>query len=55
MEYPWFSCELQIIDENIVDICSEDVSFYKKLNKLGFICQVDTKVLVGHEKMNILS
>lgn len=54
IEYPWFSSEVNIIADNIIDISSEDVSFCRKLITAGIEVVVDTSVIVGHEKMVIL-
>ena len=51
LEYPWFYEPLQEINENVRDMCSEDVAFCKKLNRSGIKIWVDPKIRVGHQKL----
>lgn len=51
LKYPWFSPIYEKkIDKNVVDFCSEDVSFCKKVLQKGLKIYVDTSIVVGHEK-----
>jgi len=58
MQYPYFATELQEIvtsDGKVMkDMCSEDVSFCKNIQKAGFSVHVDTDLVVGHEKALII-
>jgi len=58
LEYPYFNSDLQVIQRenntDLVDMCSEDVSFCKNLQKAGFTVYVNTDIRVGHEKSLIL-
>jgi hypothetical protein len=55
MTYPYFNSELQEIigDDGLIlrDICSEDVSFCKNIQKLGVPIVVNTDIRVGHNKL----
>lgn len=54
LSYPYFNQELQRIKtedgKELVDMCSEDVSFCKNLQKAGFQVMLHTRLRVGHEK-----
>ena len=50
LKYPWFWGPLESINDSIVDMNSEDVSFCKALEAAGHPIYVDTKVRVGHRK-----
>lgn len=51
LKYPWFApiYENKIAD-GVVDFCSEDVSFCKKVLKKGYKIWIDPNIVVGHEK-----
>ena len=53
LKYPWFRSELNTIGE-LVDLCSEDVSFCNALKAAGHPVHVDTKLRVGHQKKMII-
>jgi hypothetical protein len=53
LNYPWFE-PLFIKHENIVEFCSEDLSFCKKAKDKGFDIWIDPVVRVGHEKRAIV-
>lgn len=53
IKYPWFRSELNTIGE-LVDLCSEDVSFCNALKAAGHPIHIDTKLRVGHQKKMIL-
>ena len=51
LKYPWFTPIFERkIAKGVVDFCSEDVSFCKKVLKQGYKIYVDTTIVVGHEK-----
>ena len=51
IKYPWFEPIFEDkLAPNVLDFCSEDVSFCKKVLKKGFKIYVDTDIVVGHEK-----
>jgi hypothetical protein len=52
--YPWFAPQFYKFPNEIEDFSSEDVSFCKKAQKFGYKIYVDPKVIVGHEKPQIL-
>ena len=54
LEYPWFAPKLMYIDENVQDVCSEDVSFCHDAKDVGFDIWMDPTCRVGHEKMVII-
>ncbi len=55
LEYPWFKPLFEYeIAKNVVDFCSEDVSFCKQILKKGYKIYIDTTVIVGHEKLTVL-
>lgn len=58
LKYPYFNSELQkIVTEDgkeLVDMCSEDVSFCKNVQSLGYEIFVNTEIRVGHEKSLII-
>ena len=51
LEYPWFAPKLMHIDENIQDVCSEDVAFCHDVKDAGFDIWMDPTCRVGHEKL----
>jgi hypothetical protein len=53
LTYPWFE-PLFFKHEDIVEFCSEDVSFCKKARDKGFDVWVDPLLRIGHEKKGIL-
>jgi hypothetical protein len=54
LKYPWFYSPLENINDTIVDLNSEDVSFCKALWDAGHPVHIDTKIRVGHQKRVIL-
>jgi hypothetical protein len=53
LKYPWFyHTELRIGD--MVDMCSEDVSFCKNIQKLGIPIFIDKTIWVGHYKSFVI-
>ena len=54
LKYPWFYGPLEVINESVVDMNSEDVSFCKALEAAGHPIYVDTKVRVGHQKSLVI-
>lgn len=51
LKYPWFSPIFERkISKDVVDFCSEDVSFCKKVLKKGYKIYIDPTIVVGHEK-----
>lgn len=54
MKYPYFEPVKMILNENIQDYASEDVSWCINIRKLGFKIFVDPTVIVGHEKTLLL-
>jgi hypothetical protein len=58
LKYPYFNQELQHIKgvngEDIVDMCSEDVSFCKNIQQAGYDIMLNTRLRVGHEKSVVL-
>ena len=51
LKYPWFSPIYENkIQKNVVDFCSEDVSFCKKVLQKGYKIYIDPNIVVGHEK-----
>jgi len=54
LKYPWFYGPLEVINESVVDMNSEDVSFCKALVAAGHPIYVDTKVRVGHQKALVI-
>jgi hypothetical protein len=53
IQYPWFESE-RLEHKQYIDICSEDVSFCKKILKAGFEIYLDTTIRVGHLKTHII-
>lgn len=58
LEYPWFTSDTEKMlgedGQTIVDLCSEDVSFCRALDKVGVSIMLDTTVRVGHQKPMII-
>jgi hypothetical protein len=54
LKYPWFYGPLEVINDSVVDMNSEDVSFCKALVAAGHPIYVDTKVRVGHQKALVI-
>lgn len=58
LEYPWFTSDTETMlgedGQTIVDLCSEDVSFCRALDKVGVSIMLDTTVRVGHQKPMII-
>ena len=58
LQYPYFNRELQRIKSKdgveMVDMCSEDVSFCKNIEDAGYDIMLNTRLRVGHEKAVIL-
>jgi hypothetical protein len=52
--YPWF-CQLKKQIGDLEDYCSEDVAFCHLAKEAGFKIFIDPKMVVGHEKMRILT
>ena len=51
LKYPWFSPIFEKdIAPNVIDFCSEDVSFCQKVLQKGFKIYIDPDIIVGHEK-----
>jgi hypothetical protein len=53
LKYPWFE-PLFFQFDNIIEFCSEDVSFCKKAKDKGFDIWVDPAIRIGHEKKIVL-
>ena len=54
VEYPWF-CQLKKQIGDLEDYCSEDVAFCHLARKAGFQIFIDPQLVVGHEKMRVLT
>jgi hypothetical protein len=58
LKYPYFDQELQRIEtedgKEIVDMCSEDVSFCKNIQAAGYQVYVHTGLRVGHDKRIVI-
>lgn len=54
LQYPYFHEDLQTIGDDMVDECSEDVAFCKKIVRAGYKIHVHPQLRVGHEKNVIL-
>jgi hypothetical protein len=54
MKYPYFHRELHVIDDEIRDMCSEDVAFCKNVKDAGYDVIINTGLHVGHEKMMVI-
>lgn len=58
LQYPYFNRELQKLrgkdGTELVDMCSEDVSFCKNIEDAGYDIMLNTRLRVGHEKSVIL-
>ena len=52
--YPWF-CQLKKQIGDLEDYCSEDVAFCHLAKEAGFKIFIDPHMVVGHEKMRILT
>lgn len=52
---PWFKPIIYPLkDSGVEDVCSEDVSFCLRIKENGFKIWADPRVIVGHEKLQIL-
>jgi hypothetical protein len=54
LEYPWFEPQTINFGNDIEDFASDDISFCIKAKKAGYQIFVDPKVIIGHEKSEIL-
>jgi len=58
LKYPFFNHELQCITtedgKELMDMCSEDVSFCKNIQAAGYTVYVNTGLRVGHDKRIII-
>jgi hypothetical protein len=54
IKYPWFAPKLMKLNNNIEDVCSEDVSFCIDAKKENFDIWVNPKAHVGHEKTLVI-
>ena len=58
IKYPYFDSEVMTIEADdgkvIRDICSEDVSFCKKITQAGYQIMVNTDIRVGHIKSLVI-
>jgi GT2 family glycosyltransferase len=54
IEYPWFAPKLMHIDDDIQDVCSEDVAFCHDVKDAGFEIWMDPTARVGHEKRLVI-
>jgi hypothetical protein len=58
IKYPYFDSEIATIEADdgtvIRDICSEDVSFCKKITQAGYQIMVNTDIRVGHIKSLVI-
>jgi hypothetical protein len=58
IKYPYFDSDILTIQANdgtvIRDICSEDVSFCKKITQAGYQIMINTDIRVGHIKSLII-
>jgi hypothetical protein len=58
LDYPWFKSDVETFlgkeGQTIVDLCSEDVSFCRALEKAGVQIMLDTTLRVGHLKPMII-
>ena len=54
VKYPWF-CQLKKQIGDLEDYCSEDVAFCHLAQEAGFKIYIDPEIVVGHEKMRILT
>jgi hypothetical protein len=58
LKYPYFDAPLQHITRQdgteLVDLCSEDVSFCKNIQAAGYTIYLHTDLRVGHEKPIVL-
>lgn len=50
MEYPWFAPRLHKLNDDVQEMCSEDVGWCLDAKKLGIDIHVNPKCRVGHEK-----
>ena len=51
LKYPWFSPIYEKdMGKDVLDFCSEDVSFCQKVIKKGYKIHIDPTIVVGHEK-----
>jgi len=54
LEYPWFAPRMRYMENDVQDLCSEDVAFCLDAKNAGFEIWVDPKCRVGHEKTLII-
>ena len=54
VKYHWF-CQLKKQIGDLEDYCSEDVAFCHLAQEAGFKIYIDPEIIVGHEKMRILT
>lgn len=54
IEYPWFAPKFTKINDDIQDVCSEDVSFCHDAKDAEFEIWLDPTCRVGHEKTLII-
>ena len=54
IKYPWFAPKFMKLNDNIEDVCSEDVSFCIDAKKENFDIWVNPKAHVGHEKTLVI-
>ena len=58
LEYPWFQplwTEYELDGKKIRDFSMEDVAFCKMIVKKGFEIFIDPEIIIGHEKMMVLT
>lgn len=54
LEYPWFAPRMRYMENDVQDLCSEDVAFCLDAKNAGFEIWVDPKCRVGHEKTLVI-
>lgn len=54
LEYPWFAPRLRKVNEEVQDLCSEDVAFCLDVKAKGLDVWVDPACRVGHEKTLVI-
>lgn len=54
LEYPWFAPRMRCMENEIQDLCSEDVAFCIDAKNAGFEIWLDPKCRVGHEKTLVI-
>lgn len=54
LNYPWFAPRMRYMENNVQDLCSEDVAFCLDAKNAGFEIWVDPKSRVGHEKTLVI-